>query len=60
MKQSPIRRIRRDRSRLVQELSLALGTGDPAKAAELKKSIADLDKQIAAHEAEVVRNSGKA
>ncbi len=60
MKQSPIRRIRRDRSRLVQELSLALGTGDPAKATELEKSIADLDKQIAAHEAEVARNSGKA
>mgnify|MGYP003526029851 CR=1 FL=1 len=46
MKQSPIRRIRRDRSRLLQELSLARGTGDPAKAAELEKTIADLDRQI--------------
>ena len=59
MKQSPIRRIRRDRSRLLQELSLARGTGDPAKAAELEKSIADLDRQIAAHEAEVARNAAK-
>ena len=40
MKQSPIRRIRRDRSRLLQELSLARGTGDLAKAAELEKNIA--------------------
>ncbi|MDP3492803.1 MAG: hypothetical protein Q8R82_06785 [Hyphomonadaceae bacterium] len=51
MKQTPIRRLRRDRSRLVQELSLARGTGDTAKAADVEKSIADLDRQIASHEA---------
>ena len=51
MKQSPIRRLRRDRSRLVQELALARGTGDPAKAAELEQQIAELDTKIAGQEA---------
>ncbi|HOZ27128.1 MAG TPA: hypothetical protein PLH23_05790 [Hyphomonadaceae bacterium] len=51
MKQSPIRRLRRDRSRLVQELALARGTGDPVKADELEKQIADLDTKIAGQEA---------
>lgn len=50
MKQSPIRRLRRDRSRLVQELALAQGTGDTAGAADIEKRIRDLDKAIAAEE----------
>ncbi|MEQ1783868.1 MAG: hypothetical protein ABMA14_21125 [Hyphomonadaceae bacterium] len=50
-KQSPIRRLRRDRSRLDQELSLAQGTDDKAAIPILKKKIADLDKEIAALEA---------
>ena len=50
-KQSPIRKLRRDRSRLQQELSLAQGTGDEAALPILKKKIADLDKEIAALEA---------
>lgn len=50
MKQSPLRRLRRDRSRLVQELALARGTGDPAKATELEQQIADLDKKIVGQE----------
>jgi hypothetical protein len=51
MKQSPIRRLRRDRSRLVQELSLAKGGGDTAKASEVEAQIKALDKEIAALEA---------
>jgi len=51
MKQSPIRRLRRDRSRQVQELSLAKGTGDTAKAKEIEAAIKALDREIAAIEA---------
>jgi hypothetical protein len=51
MKQSPIRKLRRDRSRQVQELALAQGTGDTEGAASATKRIADLDKEIAAMEA---------
>ena len=50
-KQSPIRRLRRDRSRLEQELSLAQGTDDKAAIPVLKKKISDLDKEIAALDA---------
>ena len=50
-KQSPIRRLRRDKSRLEQELNLAQGTGDTAAVPVLKKRISDLDKEIAALEA---------
>ena len=50
MKQSPLRRLRRDRSRLVQELALARGTGDPANAAEIEQQIAELDKKIVGQE----------
>ncbi|HEV7692824.1 MAG TPA: hypothetical protein VGO52_18445 [Hyphomonadaceae bacterium] len=46
MKQSPIRRLRRDRSRLAQELALAQGTGDTAAVPVLEKKIRDLDKEI--------------
>ena len=46
MKQSPIRRLRRDRSRLAQELQLAQGTGDTASVPVLEKKIRDLDKEI--------------
>jgi hypothetical protein len=46
MKQSPIRRLRRDRSRLAQELQLAQGTGDAANVPILEKKIRDLDKEI--------------
>lgn len=55
MKQSPIRRLRRDRARLVQDLALARGTNDPAKASEIEKRISELDKQIAALEAETAK-----
>jgi hypothetical protein len=58
-KQSPIRKLRRDRSRLTQELSLAQGTDDKAAIPILKKRIADLDKEIAALEAKRV-NTGEA
>lgn len=50
-KQSPIRKLRRDKSRLEQELSLAQGTGDAAAIPVLKKKISDLEKEIAALEA---------
>ena len=46
MKQSPIRKLRRDRSRLAQELALAQGTGDTAQVPVLEKRIRDLDKEI--------------
>ena len=46
MKQSPIRRLRRDRSRLAQELALAQGTGDTVNIPVLEKKIRDLDKEI--------------
>jgi hypothetical protein len=50
MKQSPIRRLRRDKSRLGQELALAQGTGDAAAVPILEKKIKDLEKEIAALE----------
>jgi hypothetical protein len=50
MKQSPIRKLRRDKSRLVQELALAQGTNDTAQIPVLEKKIRDLDKEIAALE----------
>ena len=50
-KQSPIRKLRRDRSRLEQEFALAQGTDDKAAIPVLKKKISDLDKEIAALEA---------
>jgi len=50
MKQSPIRKLRRDRSRLQQELGLAQGTDDKAAIPILEKQIRDLDKEIAAIE----------
>lgn len=50
-KQSPIRKLRRDRSRLEQELALAQGTDDAAAIPVLQKRIRDLDKEIAALEA---------
>jgi hypothetical protein len=50
MKQSPLRRLRRDRSRLVQEHALALGTGDKEKAAEIEQQIAELDRKIVGQE----------
>ena len=58
MKQSPIRRLRRDRTRLVQDLALARGTNDPAKASELEGRIAELDKEIAAMDAGNARKRG--
>lgn len=58
MKQSPLRKLRRDRSRLVQELALAEGTGDKAGVAIASKRISDLDKEIAALEAKA-RDAGK-
>jgi hypothetical protein len=51
MKQSPIRKLRRDRSRLAQEFALAKGTGDTAGASIAEKRLRDLDKEIAALEA---------
>lgn len=51
MKQSPIRRLRRDRSRLAQELALAQGTDDKAAIPILTKQIRDLDLEIAALDA---------
>jgi hypothetical protein len=35
----------------VQELALARGTGDPAKAADLEAQIAELDRKIVGQEA---------
>lgn len=58
MKQSPIRKLRRDRTRLVQELALARGTNDPAKASEIEKRMAELDREIAALEEENTRKRG--
>jgi hypothetical protein len=49
-KQSPIRKLRRDKSRLEQELALAEGTVDAAAIPVLRKRIGDLDKEIAALE----------
>jgi len=51
MKQSPLRKLRRDRSRLQQELQLAQGTDDKAAIPILTKKIRDLEGEIAALEA---------
>jgi len=51
MKQSLIRKLRRDRSRLVQELALAQGTGDTAGASAIEQRIRELDRDISAQEA---------
>lgn len=51
MKQSPLRKLRRDRSRLAQELQLAQGTNDTVALPILTKRIRDLDNEIAALEA---------
>ena len=49
MKQSPIRKLRRDRSRLVQDLALAnAGGGDKELAAKIEAQIKALDEEIAA------------
>lgn len=56
MKQSPIRKLRRDRSRLVQELAMAQGTGDTAGASAIEQRIRDLDRNIAAMEARKASN----
>lgn len=58
MKQSPLRRLRRDRSRLVQEHALALGTGDKEKAVELDQQIAELDRKIVGQEARQAQIKG--
>jgi len=50
MKQSPIRKLRRDRSRLEQEFQLARGTGDKEGAVKYEQQIKALDKEIAALE----------
>ena len=46
MKQSPMRKLRRDKSRLQQDLTIAHGSGDKAAIAILEKRIRDLDKEI--------------
>jgi hypothetical protein len=51
MKQSPIRKLRRDKSRLSQDLSLAIAADDKANIAIITKRIRDLDAEIAALEA---------
>jgi hypothetical protein len=58
MKQSPIRKLRRDRARLVQDLALARGTNDPAKASAIEKRMGELDKEIAALGVENARKRG--
>jgi hypothetical protein len=60
MQQTPIRKLRRDRTRQTQELSLAKASGDEARAAEIEKTIAALDKQIAVHAAEIASRTSKA
>ena len=57
VKQSPIRKLRRDRARLVQDLALARGTNDP-KASEIETRMSELDKEIATMEAENARKRG--
>jgi len=59
MQQSPIRKLRRDRSRQVQELALAKGTGDVTGAAEIEARIRNLDKEITALEADIARKGEK-
>jgi uncharacterized small protein (DUF1192 family) len=58
MKQSPIRKLRRDRMRLAQDLSLAHATGDAGKISDIEKRMSALDKEIAAMEAENARKRG--
>jgi hypothetical protein len=60
MKQSPIRRLRRDRSRLIQERALAQGTGDTAGASDIDKRIRELDQAVAAEEAKAPPPDGGA
>jgi uncharacterized protein involved in exopolysaccharide biosynthesis len=50
MKQSPIRKLRRDRTRLQQDLVLSKAGGDTPQIAIIEKKIRDLDKEIAAIE----------
>jgi hypothetical protein len=52
MKQSPIRKLRRDWSRLMQDLTKAENAGDTAGAEALRQKIQALGKEIAAMEAE--------
>jgi hypothetical protein len=51
MKQSPIRKLRRDWSRLMQELTKAESAGDGPAAEVLRHKIQALGKEIAAMEA---------
>ena len=55
MKQSPIRKLRRDRMRLAQDLSLAHAAGNAARISEIEKRMSALDKEIAAMDAENAR-----
>lgn len=50
-KQSPARKLRRDRSRLQQDLALAHASDDKTQIGLLTKRIRDLDAEIAALEA---------
>ena len=50
MKQSPIRKLRRDRTRLQQDLVLSKAGGDAPQIAIIEKKIRDLDKEISAIE----------
>jgi len=50
-KQSPVRKLRRDRNRLQQELALAHASDDKNRIGVLTKRIRDLDQEIAALEA---------
>ncbi len=52
MKQSPIRKLRRDWSRLMQDLGRAETAGNAAEAEALREKIKALGKEIAAMEAE--------
>jgi hypothetical protein len=58
MKQSPIRKLRRDRTRLMQDLSLARAAGDADKASEIESRIKELDRQIAALGADNAQKRG--
>lgn len=51
-KQSPARKLRRDRARLQQDLSLAHASDDKAQISILTKRIRDLDQELAALEAD--------
>ena len=50
MKQSPLRKLRRDWSRLVQELARTEAAGDAAGAEALREKIKALGKEITAME----------